>query len=155
MSDAKPFAALSSGLLARKGQARPAMRPQGFGTRSSGGDDLGWTDPGQPAPPPATEPAAEPEPDPIVWRAPDEGTLALQSRAGEGEKAAFTLRLNGERHLKLRLACALGNRSAQQIVTQALDQFLDTVPDLDSLAGAVPGTAWRAGAKKTKQGVKP
>lgn len=151
MSDAKPFAALSSGLLARKGQARPAMRPQGFGTRPSGGDDLGWNDAGRPAPTPAI--ASEPEP--IAWRAPGDGTLALQSRAGEDGKAAFTLRLNGERHLKLRLACALSNRSAQQIVTQALDQFLDAVPDLDDLAGAVPGTAWRAGHKKTKQGVKP
>jgi len=30
MSEPKPFASLSSGLLARKGHARPAMRPQGF-----------------------------------------------------------------------------------------------------------------------------
>ena len=30
-SEPKPFASLSSGLLARKGAARPAMRPQGFG----------------------------------------------------------------------------------------------------------------------------
>ena len=30
MSEAKPFASLSSGLLARKGTAKPAMRPQGF-----------------------------------------------------------------------------------------------------------------------------
>ena len=31
MNEARPFASLSSGLLARKGAARPAMRPQGFG----------------------------------------------------------------------------------------------------------------------------
>jgi len=30
MNEAKPFASLSSTLLARKGQAKPAMRPQGF-----------------------------------------------------------------------------------------------------------------------------
>ena len=30
-SEPRPFASLSSGLLARKGAARPAMRPQGFG----------------------------------------------------------------------------------------------------------------------------
>ena len=31
MGEPKAFASLSSGLLARKGAARPAMRPQGFG----------------------------------------------------------------------------------------------------------------------------
>lgn len=42
----KPTASLSSGLLARKGQARPAMRPQGFHGPSVGLDDLGWNDMG-------------------------------------------------------------------------------------------------------------
>jgi len=49
-------------------------------------------------------------------------------------KAAFTLRLDSERHLKLRLACAVGGRSAQQIVTDALDQLLAAMPELDGLA---------------------
>ena len=30
MNEARPFASLSSGLLARKGAAKPAMRPQGY-----------------------------------------------------------------------------------------------------------------------------
>ena len=51
MSEPKPIASLSSGLLARKGQARPAMRPQGFtggyASLASGMDDLGWNDMGQ------------------------------------------------------------------------------------------------------------
>lgn len=50
------------------------------------------------------------------------------------QKAAFTLRLDRERHLKLRLASALHNRSAQQIVTEALDNFLADMPELDALA---------------------
>ena len=33
MNEARPFASLSSGLLARKGAAKPAMRPQGFSRR--------------------------------------------------------------------------------------------------------------------------
>ena len=45
-TEAKPFASLSSGLLARKGAARPAMRPQGFGQVGSGLEDLGWNDMG-------------------------------------------------------------------------------------------------------------
>ena len=46
MSEAKPFASLSSGLLARKGAARPAMRPQGFTQQSAALEDLGWNDMG-------------------------------------------------------------------------------------------------------------
>lgn len=46
----KPFASLSSTLLARKGTARPAMRPQGFGGFGAlqTQDDLGWNDMGDP-----------------------------------------------------------------------------------------------------------
>src|SRR3982751_6874750 len=45
----KPLASLSSSLLARKGTARPAMRPQGFGgfgAPPGQHDDLGWNDMG-------------------------------------------------------------------------------------------------------------
>ena len=44
------------------------------------------------------------------------------------DKVAFTLRLDKDRHLKLRLASAVSNRSAQQLVTEALDRFLKTIP---------------------------
>jgi len=54
--------------------------------------------------------------------------------AGSKGKAAFTLRLDPNRHLKLRLACAVDGRSAQQLVTDALDQLLERMPDLDGLA---------------------
>ncbi len=46
MAETKPFASLSSGLLARKGAAKPAMRPQGFGSFGSSLEDLGWNDMG-------------------------------------------------------------------------------------------------------------
>ncbi|MET0373577.1 MAG: hypothetical protein ABW128_04880 [Rhizorhabdus sp.] len=48
-------------------------------------------------------------------------------------KAAFTLRLEADRHLRLRLASAVTKRSAQQIVTEALDAYLDNQPGLDIL----------------------
>jgi hypothetical protein len=54
--------------------------------------------------------------------------------AGSKGKAAFTLRLDPERHLKLRLACAVDGRSAQMLVTQALDVLLADMPELDSMA---------------------
>ena len=46
MTEARPFASLSSGLLARKGAAKPAMRPQAFGNIGASLDDLGWNDMG-------------------------------------------------------------------------------------------------------------
>jgi hypothetical protein len=57
-----------------------------------------------------------------------------RSAPGSKAKAAFTLRLDPERHLKLRLACAVNARSAQQIVTDALDHLLGDMPELESMA---------------------
>jgi len=241
MSEPKPFASLSSGLLARKGAARPAMRPQGFGQSGAGLDDLGWNDMGFEAPkavpaerdsehdafgeeivePPRSshptglspvespvhgqqaeiadrfssaadqeefdedydetaelydpnaldgddedeeveaeeadeealyaEPEAPvfaaPEPEAPVFAAPEPAAYeapapapaprrAPQARSTPGakEKAAFTLRLDKDRHLKLRLACAVNGRSAQMLVTEALDQLLRGMPEVDVMA---------------------
>jgi hypothetical protein len=198
-TEAKPFASLSSGLLARKGAARPAMRPQGFGQGAPGLEDLGWNDMGFEPPKPVVAPVrdadhdafgeeiaderrvhptgltpvqspvhgqqaeladrlgvdeeqsvdeeeydetAEPfevEPTPVVALAPAVQAAPRRSskpRAlpGSKGKAAFTLRLDPERHLKLRLACAVNGRSAQQLVTDALDQLLVGMPELDAMA---------------------
>ena len=56
-------------------------------------------------------------------------------------KAAFTLRLDEERHLRLRLASAVTGRSAQQIVTGALDAFLESLPEVAELARQLPTRA--------------
>jgi hypothetical protein len=222
-SEPKPFASLSSGLLARKGAARPAMRPQGFGQGAAGLEDLGWNDMGFEPPKPAVVPirdadhdgfgeevddqprvhptgltpvhspvhtqhaeiadrlgvdeseeapealdeevdetaellevepfAVEPtevEPFEIVQAltsapAPSPVSVANvatvprraprpRSAPGSKAKAAFTLRLDPERHLKLRLACAVNARSAQQLVTDALDHLLGDMPELESMA---------------------
>jgi hypothetical protein len=61
-----------------------------------------------------------------------------RSAPGSKGKAAFTLRLDPARHLKLRLACAVTGRSAQQLVTDALDQLLDGMPELESMAEKAP-----------------
>ena len=201
MAEPKPFASLSSGLLARKGAAKPAMRPQGFG-QGMGLEDLGWNDMGhghQPAPnypaprderpehvpssisaltpaprspaleePVSTEPTSpppvveqqraikasfspEPEDEAVEEQAPQvelpkvkAEVVKLPSRPrsapGSKGKAAFTLRLDAERHLKLRLACAVTHRSAQQIVSEALESFLESLPELEAMAGHVPAT---------------
>lgn len=59
---------------------------------------------------------------------------ALRAR----EKAAFTLRLDAERHLRLRLASAVTNRSAQLILTDLLDEYLTTLPEIDAMASRLP-----------------
>ena len=229
MGEPKAFASLSSGLLARKGAARPAMRPQGFGQVGANMDDLGWNDMGFEAPKPALAPVRDENHDAFGEELPDhplrnpisaptpiaspvhdqqaeiaerfaaqdedgeEGedengeyidetaelcdpeeadaaaeavaesqpaaVVAIPARAelpqpapasaparprrprsapGSKGKAAFTLRLDPSRHLKLRLACAVDGRSAQQLVTDALDRLLDEMPELDSMAERAP-----------------
>lgn len=235
------FASLSSGLLARKGAAKPAMRRQGFiNPEGNVTDDLGWNDMGLETPHPVNgdgdyygeaplpevrkqqeqlaeglgggdftpfesvdadaftalgeelelqdQPAhtanghgglspMEPgdvEPEPASDAAEQMEEAAPADEAGQGlrahgesplsvkntgrtepaapktpavspepkeqdvparQKVAFTLRLDKERHLKLRLASAVMNRSAQRLVTEALDQFLEQHPDVQALTG--------------------
>ena len=223
MGEPKAFASLSSGLLARKGAARPAMRPQGFGGQAGAGlEDLGWDDMGFEPPKPAVLPERDEEhdgfgeevgPQPIrnplsaltpigspvhdqraeladafnaveaegdedydetaelfegdapelpvaevisiparksaVVASPDSATLPrrapkARALAGSKAKAAFTLRLDKDRHLKLRLACAVAGRSAQQLVTDALDALLAGMPEIHGMAERAPGAGKRA-----------
>jgi hypothetical protein len=171
------LAALSSGLLARKGQARPAMRPQGYAGYISPADDLGWNDMGQGAAQPMTpvpvvaetEVSAElppvlaqrealareveqPAEAPVMAEAPAEPIARKQVSVAtatrirketaevhkKGNKSAFTLRLDGERHLRLRLASAIADRSSQALMTDALDAFLHSIPEVEALVAALP-----------------
>ena len=68
--------------------------------------------------------------------------IAKEAHA-KGNKAAFTLRLDQDRHLRLRLASALHNVSAQVLVTEALDHFLRSLPEVDDLARQLPPQAGR------------
>jgi hypothetical protein len=93
-------------------------------------------------PAPALEPGPAPEPAPRAEVVSLPRPRALPGKA----KAAFTLRLDPARHLKLRLACALNGRSAQQLVTEALDEYLAALPELEALAERIP-----AGAGKSRR----
>ena len=206
MMGSKPLASLSSGLLARKGQARPAMRPQGyggFGAIPGQQDDLGWNDMGHDGPhaphvapvppvvrqleqlheefapvPEAYEPpvapqveaydeveeheeASAPLPAPVVQARVSQDPVS-QDPVSQAEvvrpvsvatatrldretaaktkhgKAAFTLRLDHDRHLRLRIASALCHRSAQVLVTEALDAFLNSLPEVGALVSQLP-----------------
>ncbi|HWK41704.1 MAG TPA: hypothetical protein VNR60_07205 [Croceibacterium sp.] len=213
MADLKPVASLGATLLARKGGARPAMRPQVAATGLGGAqaaqkiaadlEDLGWNDMGEddtpedrsaevlqltPAPAnPESEArtdrgsprpgvrsmheelaarlaaegdsdnlvrknkakaapeaeteakAAEPQPAAEIARLPLANKPQIRPEpealsASDGRRAAFTLRLDAQRHLKLRLASTIRNRSAQQLVTEALDRFLRDIPEIELLA---------------------
>lgn len=182
MNEARPFASLSGSLLARKGGAKPAMRPRPLSTEQML-DDLGWDDMGDafegpaehvpssiaaltPAPRPtpakeesplvhaqqraladhfAEDEADQREPAPVAIVTPLR--TAAKQRAPQavatGKKAAFTLRLDADRHLRLRLANAVTGQSSQQLVTAALDAFLETLPEIGTLARQLPA---RAGA---------
>lgn len=71
-----------------------------------------------------------------VERRPAPKAKAKAQRARD--KAAFTLRLDAERHLRLRLASAVTNRSAQIILTELLDDYLAALPEIDAMASRLP-----------------
>ena len=224
MTDAS-FASLSSTLLARKGGAKPAMRPQSTiagpvdgASAAANLDDLGWNDMGEgaaviAAAARATDPAnqyrfaevvtigaqsdepaevrndvhesidriaktldhedgnepapadkadagadtksveqpkvsqlhivesdeeAEHKPE-LRHQARDESEPAPKPKAvmRSMRRAAFTLRLDQQRHLMLKLACTVKGCSAQQLVSDALDEVLSEMPEIASLAAQV------------------
>ncbi|KRB85851.1 hypothetical protein ASE00_03560 [Sphingomonas sp. Root710] len=120
MSEPKPIASLSGGLLARKGEAHPAIRRAPVPM-------IGVAPRDQQARLMLSFARQKPELAIAEDAPPVEAALPRKARA------AFTLRLDSDRHLRLRLASAVANRSAQQIVTEALDAFLDSQPGLDTL----------------------
>lgn len=67
-------------------------------------------------------------------RAPAEARAVRAAVVPAGRRAAFTLRLDADRHLKLRLAATMQGVSAQALVTEALDRLLAEYDDLDIIA---------------------
>lgn len=68
-----------------------------------------------------------------------------RAQPGSKEKAAFTLRLDKQRHLKLRLASAVTGQSAQKMLIEALDRMLEEMPELEALAENAPEVGKKAG----------
>jgi len=167
MGESKSLASLSPTLLARKGGAKPAMRPHMQplyeflqDAAFPMGDDLGWYDIGREDAGSDTD--AVKEGAQVVSISGDAVHIAQQSarpdaaadQAGQstkrtassakstpalsqGRRAAFTLRLDADRHFKLRLASVVLNRSAQQIVSEALDNHLAALADIKDFAAAL------------------
>ncbi|TRD10828.1 hypothetical protein FGU71_02400 [Erythrobacter insulae] len=189
MSEAS-FASLNPALLARKGGAKPAMRPQLAPLPNDPAEmaamadeqleDLGWNDMGGEnaetprntatnhgpdrgaevvsitasaanediieAPSPIVcrqqkdlservlAQAAMPTSEKIAEQTANRAARTIKKAKTSGRRAAFTLRLDPERHLKLRLASTIKGISAQALVTEALDAMLTEFQELDALA---------------------
>lgn len=125
MTQSKPIASLGPVLLARKGGARPVSQSQL--------DAISF------------EPAENENDAHLIAEAVAREPVQLVTRIGKrssgtrvavpsGKRTAFTLRLDEERHLKLKLASTVTGVSAQQLVTEALDQMLAGMPEIETLA---------------------
>jgi hypothetical protein len=129
MTPFKHVAALSSSLLARKGNAMPAslgglpphpLMPQRLD---------GWLPPPfPPEPMPPRRPARPVSEIPVteipVTEIPPARAASNPPSHNRGVKVS--LRLDEDRHLKLRLAAAHQHRSGQEILLAALDAYLKT-----------------------------
>lgn len=142
------FASLGPTLLARKGGAKPAMRPQLAPLPDVAPvdvdalEDLGWNDMGEPAE--GEIPVAKPVAKKTKPRGQSKKSKPAQKQTSQkaaksaakapARRAAFTLRLDADRHLKLRLAATMHGLSAQALVTEAIDAVFSEIEDLDALA---------------------
>ncbi len=127
METGKPLASLSTMLLARKGAAKPVATPD-----LHQADVVPITRAGES---PAGEVRRQQER--ISGAFTPKQTASRSAAFARGGKAAFTLRLDEDRHLRLRLACTASNRSAQQMVTEALDALLNSMPEINAMAGEI------------------
>lgn len=163
MSEMKPIASLGPLLLARKGSAKPAMRAQLDGNSrgsldeveelAASQEELGWNDMGETTGEDAghAEPIVRRQQTRLVHRIADANLAAFQAADNHNQaqtdaaarRAAFTLRLDEERHLRLRLASTVHGESAQSLVTRALDSLLSQMPEIEDLAAQVRPTGRR------------
>lgn len=88
-------------------------------------------------PEPEPEPVYEAAPAPVALPAAAPQSVLAKRPVASARRAAFTLRLDPQRHLKLRLAATMQGVSAQSLVTEALDRLLAEFDELDSIAARV------------------
>ena len=117
MTTQRPPSQIHSALLARKGEARPAMRPHGTGPDSRDGDDLGWNDLG--------------DPKPVVLR--DRAKLQAVSATPLPAVESVVLNLDPDRMLRLKLAATVRDMTPEAFVRDALDRSLPSASDIAAL----------------------
>lgn len=112
-------ARLTAALLARKGNALP--------TGGFAHSRLDRLPPPASAPKPDRQPWAAPGPDEAA-REPSRPAQPEPCRSigeTEDERVAFTLRLDRDRHARLRILAAKRGRSGQEMLVKALDAYLE------------------------------
>lgn len=97
-------------------------------------EDFAWDSDEGDAEQDAPDHLAAPHVDDGSLAAPESQRKARSSSVPSGRRAAFTLRLDTDRHLKLRLVATMQGISAQALLTEALDAMLAEFDDLDSIA---------------------
>ncbi len=151
MSSRTP-ARLSSGLLSRKGMAAPSAGPE---IRANMIGSLGARD----APPAeTTRPQLRQGPTPVRstladWVAPETAPAAgAQRRPGQvaQKRVRVSLRLDADRHTRLKLVATQRNCTLQSLFTEAIDEFfIRHAPDLHGISAHL-----RRGAAATASGGK-
>ena len=156
MSAPKP-ARLTSALLTRKGMALPSATPA---TRANMVEFAPPTVPRPAAvpPPPARHEPHRPVTDLVDWIAAKMGGAAAAERASHAARCSnkrvrVSLRLDAERHVRLKLAATYLNRTLQSVFTQAMDEFFErhapVAPDAVTLLRMrQPGNTGTAGPRR-------
>lgn len=169
LPEARMPASLTADLLARRGTARPAMRRPALAVptpRLPVSEDLGWNDTGEEIAPQQAAPVAPSAPvQPVSYLPIIDQLKALAERIARpararpsslaeivpesGRKSAFTLRLDADRQLYLRILSAMSHRSAQQLMVSALDSLVAENPEVREAAARIKaGKATLADVKR-------
>jgi hypothetical protein len=132
-------AGLTSDLLARKGQALPTAAP------ACPRVEIGQSLPALPAP---DKPSSRRASIAVVGGAPERRSGRARQAYGSGssgrrdERIALTLRLDRERHRRLRILAARHDCTSQEVIVAALDAYLAACSgDCACLRGGPEGSA--------------
>lgn len=109
MADPRPLASLTAGLLARKGLARPAVRAA-YAARA--------------------EPPRPEEPQVVTQHRRLASVYSAPDPAPGEKRIAMTVRLDEDRHYRLKLLAARRRTSVRALIVDALDEFfMDSAND--------------------------
>jgi predicted DNA-binding ribbon-helix-helix protein len=149
MSSRAP-ARLTSGLLSRKGMAAPSAGPESR-TNTVGGA------PGAPDAAETTQPQLRQGPTPARntladWVAPDPAGARDRSSQVAQKRIRVSLRLDEDRHTRLKLVATQRNCTLQSLFTEAIDEFfVRHAPDLHGISAHLRrGAAATAGGKSAR-----
>ena len=143
MSSRTP-ARLSSGLLSRKGMAAPSAGPEARANMVGVPDETTRPQLRQ-APAPARSTLAD-------WITPEPAPAGARGQRGQvaQKRVRVSLRLDEDRHTRLKLVATQRNCTLQSLFTEAIDEFfVRHAPDLHGISAHLRRGAATAGGKTT------